>query len=70
VPHSLISDAPREIARQELTIFNSGQNVGQNVSQSLSGVPGPSSLGDIVWWAFVLAVFASLIYIAVRRKQV
>jgi ABC-type transport system involved in multi-copper enzyme maturation permease subunit len=70
VPHGLISDAPREIARQELTIFNSGENVGQNVSQSLSGVPGPSSVGDIVWWAFVLVVFASLVYVAVRRKQV
>jgi ABC-type transport system involved in multi-copper enzyme maturation permease subunit len=71
VPHSLVSDAPREIARQEFTIFNAGNvNVGENASQAVSGIPGPSSVGDIVWWAFVIAVFASLVYVAVRRRQV
>ncbi len=70
VPHGLISDAPREIARQEFEIFSSGQTGGSSVTEAVSGIPGPSSVGDIVWWAFVIAVFASLVYVAVRRKQV
>ena len=70
VPHSLISNAPREIAQQELSIFNAGESGGPSVSQSLSGVPGASGVGDIVWWAFVIVVFASLVYVAVRRRQV
>jgi ABC-type transport system involved in multi-copper enzyme maturation permease subunit len=71
VPHSLVSDAPREIARQEFAIFNAGNvNVGENASQAVSGIAGPSGVGDIVWWAFVIIVFASLVYVAVRRRQV
>jgi ABC-type transport system involved in multi-copper enzyme maturation permease subunit len=73
VPHSLVSDAPREIAKAEFTIFNTqntGQNGGPNVNEALASIPGPSSVGEIIWWAFVIAVFASVVYLAVRRRQV
>lgn len=70
VPHSLLSDAPREIARQQLELFNSSQNGGPSVDQTLASIPGPSGVTDIVWWIFVVAVLSGLVYLAVRRRQV
>jgi hypothetical protein len=72
VPHQLVSDAPRELARAEFNLFSS-QNQGGgggDVNQAIASVPGPSGATDIIWWIFVIAVFASLVYIAVRRRQV
>jgi ABC-type transport system involved in multi-copper enzyme maturation permease subunit len=71
VPHQLVSDAPRELARAEFDLFASQQDQGGvTVAQALAGVPGPSGAADIIWWVFVIAVLASLVYFAVRRRQV
>ncbi len=70
VPHALLSDAPREIARQQFELINSAQQGSINVDQQLAAIPGPSGATDIVWWVFVVAVLAALVYLAVRRRQV
>jgi ABC-type transport system involved in multi-copper enzyme maturation permease subunit len=72
VPHELISDAPREIAKAEFALFNTANqgNRGPAVDQAIAGLPGASGAGDIIWWAFVVLVFVSLVYFAVRRRQV
>jgi ABC-type transport system involved in multi-copper enzyme maturation permease subunit len=71
VPHQLISDAPRQIAKAEFTLFaSSSTSGGPSVDQALAGLPGGSGLTDIIWWAFVVLVFVSLVYVAVRRRQV
>lgn len=71
VPHQLLSDAPRELARAQYELFSSsGDGQAPPVDQVIAGIPGPSGVGDIVWWAFVLVFFASLVYLAVRRRQV
>jgi ABC-type transport system involved in multi-copper enzyme maturation permease subunit len=70
VPHALLSDAPREIARQQFELFNTGQQGSTDVNQALASIPGPSGATDIVWWAFVIVVLSSLVYLAVRRRQV
>ena len=71
VPHPLTSDAPREIARAEITLFAPppGQQ-GPDVNQAIASIPGASGTGDILWWVFVVVVFALLVYVAVRRRQV
>lgn len=71
VPHPLTSDAQREIARAELTLFAPppGQP-GPNVDQSIASIPGASTGPDVLWWLFVVCVFALLVYVAVRRRQV
>lgn len=71
VPHQLTSDAPRQIAKAELTLIaSSSTSGGPSVDQALAGLPGGSGLTDIIWWAFVVVVFISLVYVAVRRRQV
>lgn len=76
VPHQLISDAQRQLARAEFDLFSSvnqggpGGSSGPTLDQALAGVPGPSGAADIIWWVFVIALFASLVYLAVRRRQV
>lgn len=71
VPHPLTSDAAREIARAEITLFAPppGQG-GPNVDQAIASIPGASGTTDILWWVFVVVVFALLVYVAVRRRQV
>ncbi len=70
VPHELISDAPRQIAKAEIEMFANRGNGGPSVGQTLAGIPGASNAGDIAWWVFGVLVFASLVYFAVRRRQV
>lgn len=70
VPHELISDAPRQIAKAEIEMFTNRGNGGPSVGQTLAGIPGASNAGDIAWWVFGVLVFASLVYFAVRRRQV
>jgi ABC-type transport system involved in multi-copper enzyme maturation permease subunit len=72
VPHRLVSDAPREIARAQFELFNParGRGNGPTADQVLAGIPGASGTADIVWWLFVVGVFCLLVYVAVRRKQV
>jgi ABC-type transport system involved in multi-copper enzyme maturation permease subunit len=70
VPHQLVSDAPRELVRAEFALFASQNEGGGDINQALASVPGPSGATDIIWWIFVIAVMASLVYVAVRRRQV
>lgn len=69
VPHALRSDAQREIAMRSFGIFDTGPK-GPPADQIVAGIPGASSVTDIVWWVVVVAVFALMVYAAVRRKQV
>jgi ABC-type transport system involved in multi-copper enzyme maturation permease subunit len=71
VPHHLMSDAMRQIARAESDVYSSiqGQGGGGSVDFT-SGVPGASDITDIIWWVFLVVLMASLVYIAVRRRQV
>jgi hypothetical protein len=74
-PHPLMSDARRQIALAEFELFSSlgeGPRAGQGPTrdQVLAGIPGASGAGDIIWWVFVVCVFAGLAYYAVRRRQV
>jgi len=72
VPHSLVSDAPREIARAQFQLFNpqSSSGGGPSADQIVAGIPGASDITDIVWWVFTIAVLTTLVYVAVRRRQV
>ena len=70
VPHQLTSDAPRELVKAELELFSTPGQPGPDLAQAVASVPGPSDFTDILWWAFVVAVMATLVYIAVRRRQV
>ena len=70
VPHALTSDAPRELVRTELELFATPGQPGPDVAQAIASVPGPSGLTDIIWWAFVVAFLATMVYVAVRRRQV
>jgi ABC-type transport system involved in multi-copper enzyme maturation permease subunit len=70
VPHQLTSDAPRELVKAEIELFTVAGQPGPDLNQALAAVPGPSGAADIIWWAFVVAVMATLVYIAVRRRQV
>jgi ABC-type transport system involved in multi-copper enzyme maturation permease subunit len=70
VPHQLTSDAPRELVKAEIELFSVPGQPGPDLNQALAAVPGPSDLTDILWWAFVVAVMAALVYVAVRRRQV
>jgi ABC-type transport system involved in multi-copper enzyme maturation permease subunit len=70
VPHELISDAPREIAKAEFALVAASSRGGPTADQFLSSVPSASGATDIVWWVFGIAVFALLVYLAVRRRQV
>jgi ABC-type transport system involved in multi-copper enzyme maturation permease subunit len=70
VPHQLTSDAPRELVKAELELFSSDQTSAADLARAVASVPGASGATDIIWWAFVVAVMATLVYIAVRRRQV
>jgi ABC-type transport system involved in multi-copper enzyme maturation permease subunit len=71
VPHALISDAPREIAKAEFALVAaSSRGGGPTADQFLTSIPSASGATDIIWWAVGIAVFASLVYLAVRRRQV
>jgi ABC-type transport system involved in multi-copper enzyme maturation permease subunit len=75
VPHALSSDARRQIALEEFRLFSSldtstPRGQGPTADQVLAGIPGASGAGDIIWWIFVVCLFAGLAYYAVRRRQV
>ena len=70
VPHQLTSDAPRELVKAEIELFTVPGQPGPDLNQALASVPGPSGAADIIWWVFVAAVMAALVYVAVRRRQV
>jgi len=70
VPHQLTSDAPRELVKAEIELFSSPDQPRPDMASALASVPGPSGATDIIWWVFVVALMATLVYIAVRRRQV
>jgi ABC-type transport system involved in multi-copper enzyme maturation permease subunit len=70
VPRQLTSDAPRELVKAELELFSAPNQTNADIAQLLAAVPGASGATDIIWWAFVVAVMATLVYVAVRRRQV
>jgi ABC-type transport system involved in multi-copper enzyme maturation permease subunit len=70
VPHQLVSDAPRELVKAEIELFSSPEQPRPDMASALASVPGPSGATDIIWWVFVVALMATLVYIAVRRRQV
>jgi ABC-type transport system involved in multi-copper enzyme maturation permease subunit len=65
VPHQLVSSAVRELAEAEIQLSGS-----EGSSQAFATVPAASGAGDLVWWAFTVLLFAGLVYLAVRRRQV
>jgi ABC-type transport system involved in multi-copper enzyme maturation permease subunit len=70
VPHPLVSSAPRDIARQQFEIITSNEPNVPPVDQIISSIPGASSVNDVLWWLFVIAVLFGLLYLAIRRRQV
>jgi ABC-type transport system involved in multi-copper enzyme maturation permease subunit len=77
VPHSLMSDAKRQIALAQYELFSSinpppagSGNPAPTADQIVGGIPGASGAGEIIWWVFVVCLFAGLVYYAVRRRQV
>jgi ABC-type transport system involved in multi-copper enzyme maturation permease subunit len=69
VPHDLMSDAARQIVKAQFDMVPASQG-GPTADQVLAGVPGASGVQDIIWWVFLVALMASLTYLAVRRRQV
>jgi len=72
VPHQLMSDARRQLARAEFDVISSQSQGGSGPSAAdfVNSVPGASELQDIIWWVFLVALMATLVYLAVRRRQV
>jgi ABC-type transport system involved in multi-copper enzyme maturation permease subunit len=72
VPHQLMSDARRQLAQAEFDLFSSQpQNgPGPTAADFVNGVPGASDVQEIIWWALLVVLMASLVYLAVRRRQV
>ncbi|HEY8803346.1 MAG TPA: hypothetical protein VIN00_09735 [Candidatus Dormibacteraeota bacterium] len=66
-PHPLVSSAPGDLVRAQFSVAGSSA---QNSSQALASVPQASGVGDILWWAFFVCLFAGMVYFAVRRRQV
>ncbi len=70
VPHHLMSDAQRQLVLAEVALFPPSDQGGTSTADILSSVPGASSVGDFVWWVFLVVLMAALVYAAVRRRQV
>ena len=71
VPHQLTSDAARQLVKAQFELFKPAQSAGApTADQMLRSVPGASGTQDILWWAFLVVLMATLVYIAVRRRQV
>ncbi len=72
VPHQLMSDARKQLARAEFDLFSkqSQGGPGPTAADFINSVPGASSIQDIIWWVFLVALMATLVYVAVRRRQV
>ncbi|MDQ2940183.1 MAG: ABC transporter permease [Actinomycetota bacterium] len=71
VPHQLTSDAARQLVKAQYEIFTPPQGAGApTADQILRTVPGASGTQDILWWAFLVVLMATLVYVAVRRRQV
>jgi ABC-type transport system involved in multi-copper enzyme maturation permease subunit len=69
VPHHLMSDAQRQLVQADYDVLSSHEG-GTPLAQMVASVPGPSDIQDVMWWAFLVFVMATLVYIAVRGRQV
>ncbi|MBO0836657.1 MAG: hypothetical protein J2P28_14270 [Actinobacteria bacterium] len=67
VPHSLFSSLPREIVR--VATLGATPRPGARFNP-YAGVPSPSGVGDILFWAAYCVVIVLVLYLAVRRRQV
>jgi len=65
VPHALVSSAPGDLVRAQIELSNTPRG-----SQTFAFIPAASGFGDIAWWLFFIVLFAGLVYLAVRRRQV
>jgi ABC-type transport system involved in multi-copper enzyme maturation permease subunit len=65
VPHALVSSAPGDLVRAQMQLTPAAVS-----SETTAVIPPASGVGDIAWWAFLVIAFASLVYVAVRRRQV
>jgi ABC-type transport system involved in multi-copper enzyme maturation permease subunit len=71
VPHRLVSGFAKAFVNAEFDILSTrGSEGGPSRAQLVAGVAGASGPGDILWWAIIVCVFAGLVYVAVRRRQV
>lgn len=71
VPHQLRSDAQRQLVIAEFQLFPPSPDQGApTAAQIASTVPGASGIEDILWWVFLVALMAGLVYLGVRRRQV
>jgi hypothetical protein len=71
VPHELMSDAARQLARAGYDLFPPpSDQPGPDINEALATIPGASGAADILWWVFVVAVLAGFVYYTVRRRQV
>lgn len=65
IPHELTSSAVGDLVRASARITPSSSS-----AQALNSIPPASGPGDVAWWAFVVVVFAGVVYYSVRRRQV
>lgn len=70
VPHELVSSAPGDLVRAQLELAPRRGDGGATASQTAALIPPASGFGDIVWWAFLIALLCGLCYYMVRRRQV
>lgn len=70
-PHHLMSDAQRQLVVAEFQLFPpSSDQGGPTAADIVNTVPGASGIEDIIWWVFLVALMAGLVYLGVRRRQV
>lgn len=71
VPHTLISDLPREIVRSALARHpRPPAPPGARVFDPLSQIPAASGLPDVLYWGIYLVALGAILYLLVRRRQV
>jgi len=74
-PHQLLSNLDRDTAITSFHVTCAAgcpelHNQAQALAQELARLPFASSAGDIVYWFAYLMVLCTILYVAIRRKQV
>ena len=74
-PHQLLSNLDRETAITSFHVTCAAgcpelHNQAQALAQELARLPVASGAGDIVYWFAYLMVLCTILYLAIRRKQV
>ncbi len=71
VPHQLFSGLPREIIRLEIQAGQFATFMATHPGYDpYHGVPSAAGITDVLSWAAYCLVVASILYVAVRRRQV